>query len=238
MSSPTGHDLAKMIDHSLLHPTMTAAELVAGCALALRWDVASVCIKPYAVPLAHQVLAGSGVAVGTVVGFPHGNSRLDVKLREAELALDDGATELDMVVNIGNVLGEAWDEVSEEISQLNALATSRAALLKVIFENDYLPDDRFKVQLCHLCNAHGVAFAKTSTGYGFVKQPDGHYAYAGATDHDLALMRRECAPAVQVKAAGGVRTLDDLLRVRSLGATRAGATATESILQEARRRGY
>ncbi len=238
MLEPTGHDLAKMIDHSLLHPTMTTAELADGCRLALRWDVASVCIKPYAVALARDILAGSAVAVGTVVGFPHGHSRLGVKLREAELALDDGAAELDMMVNIGNVLGEAWEEVAEEIRELNALATGRGALLKVIFENDYLPDDRFKVRLCHLCNAHGVAFAKTSTGYGFVRQPDGHYAYAGATDHDLALMRHECAPAVQVKAAGGVRTLDDLLRVRSLGVTRVGATATEPILQEARRRGY
>jgi deoxyribose-phosphate aldolase len=238
MLEPTTHDLAKMIDHSLLHPTMTTAELAAGCRLALRWDVASVCIKPYAVALARDILAGSAVAVGTVVGFPHGNSRLDVKLQEAGLALDDGATELDMVVNLGNVLGEAWDEVSEEIRQLNTLATARGALLKVIFENDYLPDDRFKVRLCHLCNAHGVAFAKTSTGYGFVKQPDGHYAYVGATDHDLALMRRECVSAVQVKAAGGVRTLEDLLRVRGLGVTRVGATATEPILQEARRRGY
>ncbi|MCB0257520.1 MAG: deoxyribose-phosphate aldolase, partial [Anaerolineae bacterium] len=143
-----------------------------------------------------------------------------------------------MVVNIGKVLGEDWDYVSDEIRLLNDLATSAGGLLKVIFENDYLPQDRFKVQLCRICSEVGVAFAKTSTGYGFVKQPGGGYNYAGATDHDLILMRRSCAPWVQIKAAGGVRTLDDLLRVRDLGVTRVGATATAAMLEEAQRRGY
>ncbi|MCB9155330.1 MAG: deoxyribose-phosphate aldolase [Caldilineae bacterium] len=227
-----------MIDHSLLHPTMTDRELVDGCRLAREYNVASVCIKPYAVTLACRELAGSDVAVGAVVGFPHGNSRTSVKLQEAQLALSDGARELDMVVNIGKVLGEDWDYVSDEIRLLNDLATSAGGLLKVIFENDYLPQDRFKVQLCRICSEVGVAFAKTSTGYGFVKQPGGGYNYAGATDHDLILMRRSCAPWVQIKAAGGVRTLDDLLRVRDLGVTRVGATATAAMLEEAQRRGY
>ena len=231
-------ELCKTIDHSLLHPTMTDAELVAGCWLARRYDVASVCIKPYAVVLARDLLAGFDIAVGTVVGFPHGANSTAAKLHEASLALAEGATELDMVVNIGKVLGEEWDYVSDEIRLLNDLTTGAGGLLKVIFENDYLPDDRFKVQLCRLCSELGVAFAKTSTGYGFVKQPDGSYNYAGATDHDLALMRHHCAPKVQIKAAGGVRTLDDLLRVRDLGVTRVGATATAGILDEARRRGY
>ena len=227
-----------MIDHSLLHPTMTDRELVDGCRLAREYNVASVCIKPYAVTLACRELAGSDVAVGAVVGFPHGNSRTSVKLQEAQLTLSDGARELDMVVNIGKVLGEDWDYVSDEIRLLNDLATSAGGLLKVIFENDYLPQDRFKVQLCRICSEVGVAFAKTSTGYGFVKQPGGGYNYAGATDHDLILMRRSCAPWVQIKAAGGVRTLDDLLRVRDLGVTRVGATATAAMLEEAQRRGY
>ena len=227
-----------MIDHSLLHPTMTDRELVDGCRLAREYNVASVCIKPYAVTLACRELAGSDVAVGAVVGFPHGNSRTSVKLQEAQLALSDGARELDMVVNVGKVLGEDWDYVSDEIRLLNDLATSAGGLLKVIFENDYLPDDRFKVQLCRICSEVGVAFAKTSTGYGFVKQPGGGYNYAGATDHDLILMRRSCAPWVQIKAAGGVRTLDDLLRIRDLGVTRVGATATAAMLEEAQRRGY
>jgi deoxyribose-phosphate aldolase len=232
------HDIAKMIDHSLLHPTMTDRELAGGCELARRLDVASVCIKPYAVPLAREILAASDVAVGTVVGFPHGSSRVDVKLREIELALADGAVELDAVVNVGKVLSGDWAYVAEEIRRLNELVVSRGALLKVIFENDYLAQDADKVRLCEICSQHAVAFVKTSTGYGFVKRPDGLYSYAGATDHDLALMRRASAPSVQVKAAGGVRTLDDLLRVRALGVTRAGATATEAILAEAQRRGY
>lgn len=229
----TLHALAKMIDHSLLHPAMTDQELIDGCALALRYDVASVCIKPYAVLLARDLLAGSDVAVGTVIGFPHGSSSIAVKLAEAAQALADGAVELDMVVNVGKVLSGDWAYVSEEIRLANALTISGGGLLKLIFENDFLPGDDAKTRLCHLCNQHGVAFAKTSTGYGFVKQPDGAYSYAGATDHDLRLMRRECAPTVQIKAAGGVRTLDDLLRVRTLGVTRVGATATAAILDQA-----
>ncbi len=230
--------IAKTIDHSLLQPTMTDRMLEDGCRLARRLDVASVCIKPYAVPLAREILAGSDVAVGTVVGFPHGNSRIEAKLHETKLALADGASEIDAVVNAGKVLGGDWDYVSAEIRLLNELAVSGGALLKVIFENDYLTSDQDKIRLCELCSLHRVAFVKTSTGYGFVKRPDGLYAYAGATDHDLALMRQASAPDVQVKAAGGVRSLDDLLRVRTLGVTRVGATATEAILAEAVQRGY
>jgi len=238
MSALSLHTIAKMIDHSLLHPTLTDAALISGCALARRLDVATVCIKPYAVPLAQTHLRGSDVQVGTVVGFPHGNSRIEVKVQEAKLALSDGASELDMVVNIGKVLSQDWSYVAEEIRRLNEVTVAHGALLKVIFENDYLSDDALKVNLCQICNDCAVAFAKTSTGYGFVKQASGQYTYAGATDHDLALMRRECRASVQVKAAGGVRTLDDLLRVQALGVTRVGATATEAILREARMRGY
>ncbi len=236
MTPESLRSLAKMIDHSLLHPTLTDDELRKGCELAVQYDVASVCIKPYAVPLAAEALEGSSVAVGTVVGFPHGNSSTEVKIKEAEKAIADGAAELDMVVNIGKVLGGDWQYVGEEIRRMNELVTSRNALLKVIFENDFLPEDDFKIQLCHLCNEHRVAFAKTSTGYGFVKGAQGTYSYAGATDRDLILMRRECNPSVQVKAAGGIRTLADLLRVKALGVTRVGATATAAIIAEAQRR--
>jgi len=230
--------IAKMIDHSLLHPTMTDQELINGCLLAVKHQVASVCIKPYAVPLAREILDGSDVAVGTVVGFPHGNSRLAIKLQETDLAIADGAAEIDMVVNIGKVLSQDWDYVSEEIRQNNALTVGRGALLKVIFENDYLPEDLYKIKLCEICSQHAAAFVKTSTGYGFVKRENGFYSYAGATEHDLTLMRKYSAPSVQVKAAGGVRTLDDLLKVKALGVTRVGATATEAILAEAQKRGY
>ncbi len=230
--------IAKMIDHSLLHPTLTDQELINGCLLAVKFQVAAVCIKPYAVPLAREILDSSEVAVGAVVGFPHGNSRLAIKLQETDLAIADGATEIDMVVNIGKVLSQDWDYVSEEVRQLNALTVSRGALLKVIFENDYLPEDSYKIKLCEICSQHATAFVKTSTGYGFVKRENGFYSYAGATEHDLVLMREHSAPSVQVKAAGGVRTLDDLLKVKALGVTRIGATATEAILAEAKKRGY
>ncbi len=229
--------IAKMIDHSLLHPTMTDQELIDGCKLVQHHDLAAVCIKPYAVQMARDILAGSEVKVCTVVGFPHGCSRLDVKLTETEYALDDGATEIDIVVNIGKVLSEDWEYVSAEIQQLNEMAAGEGAIVKVIFENDYLKDFH-KIRLCEICNERAVAFVKTSTGYGFVKRENGMYSYDGATDHDLALMRKTCVPSIQIKAAGGVRTLDDMLRVRALGVTRVGATATEAILAEAKKRGY
>jgi len=235
-SQVTVHDLAKMIDHSLLHPTMTDAELIDGCKLAVQYDVAAICIKPYAVPMARELLAGSTVKLCTVVGFPHGNSHVENKLRETDLAIREGATEIDVVVNVGKVLSRDWTYVSDEIRQLNEYIVQQGAILKLIFENDFLPDDSFKIQLCQLCNRHRVAFAKTSTGYGFVKRENGMYSYNGATEHDLKLMRRECEPPVQIKAAGGVRTLDDLLRVRSWGVTRVGATATSAMLTEAARR--
>jgi deoxyribose-phosphate aldolase len=234
----TLQSIAKMIDHSLLHPTMTDEQLVAECKVALKHDVASVCIKPYAVTLARDLLVGSDVEVGTVIGFPHGNSHTDVKVYETEKALADGATEIDMVVNIGKVLSQDWDYVHAEISAINEATVSDGAILKVIFENDFLPEDGYKIKLCEICSEVGVAFVKTSTGYGFVKQPNGMYTYHGATDHDLTLMRKHSAPGVQVKAAGGVRNLDDVLRVRALGVTRIGATTTEAILVEAKNRGF
>jgi deoxyribose-phosphate aldolase len=227
-----------MIDHSLLHPTYTDEELRLGCILAKEYNVASACIKPYAVKLAKEILAGSGVTVCAVVGFPHGNSATEIKVEETERACDEGATEIDFVVNIGKVLGNDWDYVASEIKSINDAAKGRNAIVKVIFENDYLKDDSFKIELCHICNRHRVAFVKTSTGYGFLKRGDGSYSYKGAVDEDLVLMRRECIPEIKVKAAGGIRTLDDLLRVKRLGVTRIGATATAEILEEAKRRGY
>ena len=233
---PTVLDLAKMIDHSLLHPTMTDAQLRTGLAIARRCECATACVKPYAVPLSAAALAGSGVAVCAVAGFPHGNSHPDLIMAEAVRAIAEGATEIDIVINAGKVLGGDWDYVAHEIATLNAACLARDAILKVIFENDYLPDESI-IRLCEICTAESVAFVKTSTGYGFVKQASGDYNYRGATDHHLRLMREHCGPQVQLKAAGGVRTLDDLLRVRALGVTRIGATATEAMLNEAVRRG-
>ena len=229
--------ISKMIDHSLLHPTLSDDDLKAGCILAKKYDVAAVCIKPYAVKLAKEILSGTSVAVCTVVGFPHGSSTTEMKVEETRRACEEGATEIDFVVNIGKVLSRDWDYVSREIKMINDTAIEKGAIVKVIFENGYLTDE-LKIKLCHICNQHRVAFVKTSTGYCFVRQPDGTYVYKGAVEEDVILMRRECIPEIQVKAAGGIRTLDDLLRFKALGATRIGTSATETIIEEAKRRGY
>jgi deoxyribose-phosphate aldolase len=215
--------LAKMLDHSLLQQTLTDSDLEQGCRLARDYDVASVCIKPYAVLLAKKILAGSTVAVGTTIGFPHGGHVTAIKVAEARQALADGATELDMVVNIGKVLGRDYPFVAGDIRAVVEVAHQAGALVKVIFENCYLQNEH-KEQLCRLCGEVGADFVKTSTGYGST----------GATDEDLRLMRRCSPPHVQVKAAGGVRTYERLLAVRELGVTRVGATATKAILDEAR----
>ncbi|MCK4992473.1 MAG: deoxyribose-phosphate aldolase [Bacteroidales bacterium] len=223
-------EIAKMIDHSLLHPTMDDQALKEGIELARKYHVASVCIKPYAVKMAAEMLHGSDVMVCTVIGFPHGNSRVDVKVYETERAIDDGAEEIDMVVNIGKVLSEDWDYVTNEIASIVAVTKKHGAALKVIFENDFLSNDLHKIKLCEICSQLKVEFVKTSTGYGFNKQSDGSYSYKGATEDDLILMRRYSDKSVEVKAAGGVRTLEDTLMVRKLGVTRIGATATETII--------
>ncbi len=233
---PSLKSLSKMIDHSLLHPALTDQAIASGCELARNYDVATACIKPYAVKMAKSILDGSEVGVCAVIAFPHGNSTSLIKILEAQEAVAAGASEIDMVVNIGKVLSGDWEYVSDEIRTINAVVVGGGAILKVIFENDYLGDAHI-IRLCEICSGYAVAFVKTSTGYGFVKQPNGFYSYLGATDHALRLMREHSAAAVQVKAAGGVRTLDDLLRVRALGVTRIGATATREILEEAKSRG-
>jgi deoxyribose-phosphate aldolase len=236
LSNVTVMELVRMIDHSLLHPTMTDAQIRDGLVVARRCSCATACVKPYAVPMSAAALAGSDVAVCAVVGFPPGNSHPELIAAEATRAIAEGATEIDMVANAGKVLSGDWDYVSDELRTVNTACVSHGAILKVIFENDYLQEAHI-IRLCELCTEVGVAFVKTSTGYGFVKQANGDYNYRGATDDHLRLMRKHCGPGVQIKAAGGVRTLDDLLRVRALGVTRIGATATEAILAEAVRRG-
>lgn len=230
-------DLAKMIDHSLLHPTLSDAEIRAGCELSRDYRVATACVKPYSIGLAGEILHGSGVLVCAVIGFPHGNSTTGIKVVEAEAAALAGAREIDMVVNIGKVKSGDWAYVAREVSLINQAVVAAGAILKVIFENDYLQHDEI-VRLCELCSQAQVAFVKTSTGYGFVKQESGQYNYKGATMEHLALMRQHTDSAIQIKAAGGVRTLDDLLAVRALGVTRIGATATKAILEEAKKRGF
>ncbi|CAK1356398.1 unnamed protein product [Cercospora beticola] len=234
--SVTLSQLAKMIDHSLLHPTMTDAEVLSGLQIAKQYNVATACVKPYWTARAKEELGGTRVLVCPVIGFPHGNSTTKIKVKEAIGAVEDGGKEIDMVVNIGKVLGGDWEFVTDEIRAINEAVVSRGAILKVIFENDYLQAAHIE-RLCKICTELKVAFVKTSTGYGFVKQANGMYAYKGATVPHLKLMREASHPDVQIKAAGGVRTLDDLLHVMSLGVTRIGATATAQILEEAKKRG-
>ena len=221
----TYRDIARMIDHSLLSPTLTDTDLDAGCRLAAAYDVASVCILPYRLARCAELLAGTTVQPGTTIGFPHGGHRTSVKVAEAEAAVADGGTELDMVVNIGKVLSGDWDYVRRDVGAVIGVAHAAGRKVKVIFENCYL-QDAHKIRLCELCGELGADWVKTSTGYGS----------GGATLEDLALMRRHSPPAVQVKAAGGVRDLDGLLKVRELGVTRCGASRTRDILDECKRR--
>jgi len=221
----TYQDIAKMIDHSLLNPKMMDEELDEGCRIAAKYAVASVCIKPYYVRRAAGILRGSGVRTGTTIGFPHGGHTTAIKAAEAELLLAEGAEELDMVANIGKVLSQDWGYVRKDIEAVVKAGHAGDAIVKVIFENCYLQDEH-KIKLCEICGEVGADFVKTSTGY----------AEGGATIEDLKLMRKHSPPHVQVKAAGGVRTLDKLLEVRSLGVSRVGATRTVDILEECKRR--
>jgi len=239
----TYEELAKMIDHSLLHPTMTDRELEQGCKIGIKYGVASVCIKPYFAKRAAELLEGSGVKLGVVVGFPHGSSTTESKRYETELACRDGAVEIDMVANIGKALSGDWEYVARDIRAICDEAHKRKAKVKVIIETDYLAgggaglsSDELKRKFCQICEQAGADWVKTSTGYGFVKGADGNYNYKGATEPDLKLMRSSVSERVQVKAAGGVRDLDGLIRVRELGATRCGASATVAILDEYKKR--
>jgi deoxyribose-phosphate aldolase len=217
--------IAKRIDHSLLGPTLTEHELKEGCELAARYGTASVCIKPFAVSLAARLLRGTGVAAGTTVGFPHGGHATAVKVFESQRAMEDGATELDMVINIGHALGGQWEAVAADIAAVTKAAHDGGAIVKVIFENCYLSDDQ-KVKLCRVCGDVGADYVKTSTGYGT----------GGATHEDLILMRRSAPLHVKLKAAGGVRTLDGAIAFAELGCDRIGASKTAEILDELKRR--
>jgi deoxyribose-phosphate aldolase len=217
----TYEDVARTIDHSLLRPELDDEFITDGCELAARYKVASVCVRPADVERAAKLLAGTEVAVGTVIGFPHGSTTTEVKLFEAEQAMRAGASELDMVINIGALRSGRDSYVKDEIAAIVETAHRGGAIVKVILENAYLDDDQ-KVRGCRLAEAAGADFVKTSTGF----------APSGATHEDLALMRRTVSPKVGVKAAGGVRTLDGLLAVMELGVTRIGATQTAAILDE------
>ena len=216
----TYDEIAKMIDHSLLKPTLTDQEIKEGCELAAKYGVASVCVRPSDVKLAKKVLKSSSVIVTTVIGFPHGTTTTAAKVAEANEAMDNGAVELDMVLNIGKLKSEDYEFVKSDIKAVTESAHRRHVLLKVIFENCYLSEDEI-IAACRICNEAGVDFVKTSTGYGT----------GGAEDKDIRIMRKYCDPKIQIKAAGGVRTLERAIEIRELGCTRFGCTATVGILE-------
>jgi deoxyribose-phosphate aldolase len=220
----TYEQLAKVIDHSLLRPELTEADVLEGCELAARYHVATVCVKPCDVRLAKEALKDSDVIVSTVVGFPHGSNLTSIKVAEAQQAMDDGALELDMVINIGQLRSGKHDFVHKDIKAVCDVAHARRVKVKVIFENAYLTDEE-KVIACKASEAAGADWVKTSTGF----------APGGATLEDLRLMRANVSEKVQVKAAGGVRTLAALLDVIDAGVTRSGATATATILDDFKR---
>ena len=214
-------EIAKILDHSLLQPYFTDDDVRAGCAIALKYDVASVCARPSDMKLVSALLAGSSVAVSTVIGFPHGSSTAQTKVFESERAMDDGATELDMVLNIGKLKSGDAAYVESDIRAVVEAAHARGAIVKVILENCFLTDDE-KRAACEISEAAGADYVKTSTGYGT----------SGAKIEDLELMRKTVSPQVKIKAAGGLRTLDAVLAAKAAGADRCGVSATESIMQE------
>ncbi|MGD0733195.1 MAG: deoxyribose-phosphate aldolase [Terracidiphilus sp.] len=217
--------IAKMIDHSLLNPSLTTQELEDGIQLAIRYNTASVCILPYYLARCAQLLAGTTVKASTTIGFPHGGHTTAIKLAEARQALKDGGQELDVVINISKARSGDWQYVQDELAQLAAVIHGAGQKMKVIFENAY-QDDAAKIRLCEICAAVGADWVKTSTGY----------ASSGATLADLELMRKHSPANVQVKAAGGIRDLDALLAVRAIGVSRVGATRTETMLEDCRKR--
>lgn len=215
--------IAKMIDHALLTPSMTHADLESGIELALAYNVASVCILPYYVRPLSERCAGTTVLPSTVIGFPHGAQATRVKQAEAVEAIDDGCVELDMVVNISAVLSGDWAYVAEDIRAVIEPAHAEGRKVKVIFENCYLEQEH-KIRLCEICSQLKADWVKTSTGFG----------KTGATVEDIALMIEHSPAPMQVKAAGGIRDLATVLTMQKLGATRVGASRTKEILDELR----
>ncbi|TWT90421.1 Deoxyribose-phosphate aldolase [Pseudobythopirellula maris] len=222
-------DIVALIDHAVLHPTQTADDVRKACAMCAELGAASVCVKPSHVAVAAEALRGSKTVPSTVIGFPHGGTSTAAKAAETLQACDDGAVEVDMVVNIGQTLAGEWDAVAADIRAVVDAAKSKGAVTKVIFETGLLPDDATKVKLCELSEAAGAAYVKTSTGFGFVKADDGSLKSTGATEHDIALMRASCGPGVKVKASGGVRSYEDAVKLVALGAERLGTSGTEAI---------
>ncbi|MEK9773354.1 MAG: deoxyribose-phosphate aldolase [Opitutae bacterium] len=234
-------EIARMIDHALLHPTLSETELINGCTMAAVYQTATVCVKPCDVKQAALLLSNSQTGVCTVIGFPHGVNLTEIKVRETELACDDGAIEVDMVINTGRAISGDWGYIEADIRAICETAHSKKAKLKVIFENDFLLNggaglncEELKKKLCQICENAGADWVKTSTGFGYAHQADGSFASLGATVQDVTLMVNACQNGTQVKAAGAVRDLSTLLRMKKIGATRIGTSSTQAILDECR----
>lgn len=223
--------LVALIDHAVLQPTQTAADVRDACALCSELGAASVCVKPSMVALARDCLDGAAVVPSTVIGFPHGGTTTAAKVRETETAIADGAREIDMVVNLGWACGGQWSDVEADIAAVVAAAHGGGALVKVIFETGLLPHDDLKIRLCEISQRAGADFVKTSTGFGYLADAQGVLRATGATPHDVALLRAHCGPQVGVKASGGIRSLADAQRFVALGATRLGSSATRAIAE-------
>lgn len=232
---PSPQSLARMIDHSLLHPMLTDEEIIKGCDIGVKYKVAAICVKPYAVSIVKRLLEGTDVKVCAVASFPHGNSPVHIKCAEIEWVCKQGASEVDVVVNVAKVLSKDWKYVEDEIASLTKVAHDNGAIIKIIFETDFLREDDLKITLCKICSETKVDFVKTSTGYGFVPAGDGYYWYQGATEHDVRLMRSACASSVKIKAAGAIRTPQRMIRLYVAGAERFGLSATEQIINEYQR---
>jgi deoxyribose-phosphate aldolase len=221
--------IVSFIDHAVLNPTATDTDVAAACAICTELSVASICVRPSQIGVAARLIGGSRVALSTVVGFPHGSNSTETKVAETHDSCVKGVLEIDMVVNLGKVYSGDWGYVESDIRAVVDAAREHGAITKVIFETGLLPDDEAKVRLCHLCEAAGAAFVKTSTGFGYVKGEGGALTATGATEHDIRLMRANCGPEVQVKASGGIRDYATACRFVELGATRLGTSATREI---------
>jgi deoxyribose-phosphate aldolase len=225
--------LAGTIDHAILHPTVTDSAALEEIEGLKKYPLGSLCVRPSSVAATAEALSGTDIPTCTVIGFPQGTPCTSVKVFETEKAILDGATEVDMVVNIGKTLSGDWDYVHADIAAVCAVAQAREAMLKVIFETDFVTEDADKIKLCEICSEIGVDYVKTSTGFGFVKGENG-MAYTGAREHDVNLMRTHCPDTIGIKASGGIRTLEQALRFVELGAGRLGTSSTIAILEKAR----
>ena len=235
-------EIASMIDHALLHPILSDQALRSGCAMAEAYETATVCVKPCDIEQAAKLLKDSPTKVCTVIGFPHGSNLTETKIFETKRACEHGASEVDMVINLCRLLSGDWQYVENDIHAVCQTAHEFGAKLKVIFENDFLASgganlsgDDIKKKLCQISENAGADWVKTSTGFGYTRQADGNMATLGATEHDVMLMVEACKKGTQIKAAGGVKNLTTLLRMRKLGASRIGTSSTQEILYECRK---